>query len=81
MMALQSIDGLKIREDPVQKNKGATIHTNNMHYNKYVTVKTHPRIISDGLTIKGSSLSKNLEPHFVSKTILKGQRHGTTTKK
>ena len=34
MMALQSSDGLKIKKDPVQKNKGATFHTNNIHYNK-----------------------------------------------
>ena len=49
MMALQSTDSLKIRKDPVQKNKGATFqsqkkshqfqratfHMNNLHYNKY----------------------------------------------
>ena len=32
------------------KNRGATFHMNNIHYNKYITVKTHTRIISDGLS-------------------------------
>ena len=74
MMALQSSDSLKIRKDPVrQKNKGghfsiskkshqfqrATFHTNNIHYNKYVTIKTQAKIISNGLTVRGSPLPKN----------------------
>ena len=73
MMALQSSDSLKIREDPVRQKKTgghfsvskksyqfqrATFHTNNIHYNKYITIKTRARIISDGLTIRGSPLPK-----------------------
>ena len=67
MMALQSSDSLKIREDPVRKKirkplfsqfQRATFHTNNIHYNKYITIKTHARIISDGRTIRGSLLPK-----------------------
>ena len=72
-MALQLSDGLKIRKDLVQKNKGgtllvskksliygATFHTNNIHCNKYITVKTHARIISDGLTIRESPPPKKI---------------------
>ena len=59
MMTLQSSDSLKIREDPVrQKNKRATFHPNNIHYNKCITIKTRAKIISDGLTIRGSPLPK-----------------------
>ena len=71
-MALQSSDDLKIREDPVQKNKGATFslkkkvinlgghfYTNDIHYNKCITVKAHARIISDGLKIRENPVQKN----------------------
>ena len=61
MMALQSSADLKIREDPLHKNKGPLsvskkviylgrhFYTNDIHYNKCIIVKTHARIISDAL--------------------------------
>ena len=72
MIALQSSDGFKIRKDLVQKNKegafglkkifnlGVTyFYTNDIHYNKHITLKTHARIIIDGLTIRETPLPKN----------------------
>ena len=55
MMALQSSDSLKIKEDSVRKKIWELLFSLKKIY---IAVKTHARIISDGLTIRGSPLPK-----------------------
>ena len=63
---------LKSGKTLCKKNKGATFslkkkvinigghfYTNDIHYNKCITVKAHARIISDGLKIRENLVQKN----------------------